>query len=188
MYLIVGLGNPGKDYAETRHNIGFRVIYELSKKHNISVAGIKHQALTGQGIINGKKVLLAQPQTYMNLSGRSVAPLLNFFKIPIENMIVIYDDLDLEPGKLRMRGTGGHGGHNGIRSLIDSLGTKDFPRLRIGIGHPGEVMPVHDYVLGRFFKEEQSAMEKAVRRACEGVELWLDLGLDRAMNQINRDE
>lgn len=187
MYLIVGLGNPGKEYAETRHNIGFRVLYELAKKHGINVSGVKHQALTGQGMINGKKVLLAQPQTYMNLSGRSVAPLLQFFKIPLENMIVVYDELDLPLGKLRLRGSGSAGGHNGIRSLIDNLGTKDFTRLRVGIGHPGDVIPVHDYVLGKFFKEELPDVEKMVQRAVQGVELWLDQGLERAMNQVNRD-
>lgn len=187
MYLIVGLGNPGKEYAETRHNIGFRVIYELARKHGITVSGIKHQALTGQGIIQGKKVLLIQPQTYMNLSGRSVAPLLNFFKTPLENMLVIYDDLDLPLGKLRMRGSGSAGGHNGIRSLIDNLGTKDFARLRMGIGHPDDLIPVHDYVLGKFFKEEMPMVEKMVGCATQGVELWLEQGLEKAMNQLNRD-
>ncbi len=187
MYLIVGLGNPGREYAETRHNIGFWVIHELANKHNISVAGVKSRALYGQGMINGRKVILAQPQTYMNLSGEAVAPLMNYFKIPLENLLVIYDDLDLDPGKLRMRKTGGHGGHNGMRSLIDRLGTKDFSRLRIGIGKPNEHIQGKDFVLGKFDKEEQSVMEEAVKRSCQGILLWLDEGIDQAMNQINRD-
>lgn len=187
MHMIVGLGNPGKGYAETRHNIGFRVVYELAKKHQIRVSGVKYQALTGQGVVNGRKVLLVQPQTYMNLSGRSVAPMLNFFKIPLEKMIVIYDELDLPLGRLRMRGSGSAGGHNGVRSLIEHLGTRDFTRMRVGIGHPDDLIPVHDYVLGKFFPEELPVMEKMVQRAVQGVELWLDQGVERAMNQVNRD-
>ncbi|AZR74561.1 aminoacyl-tRNA hydrolase [Anoxybacter fermentans] len=186
MYLIVGLGNPGKEYEETRHNIGFRVIYELAKKHRIEVSGLKYRALIGKGIINDKEVILAQPQTFMNLSGEAVAPLVRYFKIPLENLMVIYDDLDLEPGKLRMRRLGGHGGHNGVRSIIDCLGSKEFPRLRIGIGHPGDLMPVRDYVLSRFFEDELKLMEEAVNLACQGIELWLEQGIERAMNQVNR--
>ncbi len=185
MYLIVGLGNPGKKYEDTRHNIGFKVIYELSKKHGIRVSSTKHRALIGQGMINNKKVILAQPMTFMNLSGEAIAQLVNYFKVPLENFMVIYDDLDLETGKLRMRKAGGHGCHNGIRSIIDRLDTKCFQRLRIGIGHPGDQMPVSNYVLSRFLKEDRDLMDKAVTRACAGIELWLDKGIEKAMNQIN---
>lgn len=187
MYLIVGLGNPGREYAETRHNVGFRVIYELANKHKIAVTGVKYKALIGQGLINGEKVILAQPQTYMNLSGEAVAPLMNYFKVELENLLVIYDDLDLEPGKLRMRGSGSPGGHNGIKSLIDCLGTKDFSRIRVGIGRPAGPIDVRDFVLSKFFAEEKPLVETAIKRSCEGVELWLKVGLEKAMNQINRD-
>lgn len=187
MFLIVGLGNPGKKYAETRHNLGFRVIKDLAEKHRIDVSGIKKMALIGQGIILRKKVILAQPQTFMNLSGQSVVSLINYFKIPLENCLIIYDDLDLEPGKLRMRKAGGHGGHNGIRSIIDSLGTKDFPRLRIGIGRPKNLMPARDFVLKQIDQAEMSLIEQAISLSCQGIELWLEQGIEQAMNQINRD-
>ena len=187
MYLIVGLGNPGREYAETRHNIGFRVIYELANVHKISVSGVKYKALIGQGMINGKKVILAQPQTYMNLSGEAVAPLMNYFKIEPQELLVIYDDLDLVPGKLRMRGSGSAGGHNGIKSLIDCLGTQNFSRIRVGIGRPEGQIPVRDFVLSKFFPDERPLVEQAIKQSVKGVEAWLELGLDKAMNQINRD-
>lgn len=187
MFLIVGLGNPGKKYAETRHNIGFRVIHELAKKHNINVSGVKKRAITGKGLIRGEKVILAQPQTYMNTSGQSVGPLADYFDIPLENILIIYDDLDLDPGRVKMKASGGHGGHNGMRSIINCLSSNKFPRLRIGIGHPGDLMPVRDYVLGRFSKDNRKVMEEAVDKACEGVELWLEEGVQKAMNEINRN-
>lgn len=188
MKLIVGLGNPGKEYSCTRHNIGFRVIYELAKKYSMGLSGNKHRALYGQGMIQGEKVILAQPLTYMNLSGEAVLPLMRYFKVELEDIIIIYDDLDLDPGFLRMRGAGGHGGHNGIRSIINCLGTKDFARLRIGIGRPEGQIPVRDFVLSRFSKDEESQMVTATSRAIDGLELWLKEGLDKAMNQINRNK
>lgn len=188
MKLIVGLGNPGKEYSETRHNIGFRVIYDLAKKYNIGLTGNKHKALFGQGMIRGEKVILAQPLTYMNLSGEAVLPLMKYFKIDLEDLMIIYDDLDLEPGYLRMRGSGGHGGHNGIRSLISCLGTKDFARLRVGIGRPEGQIPVRDFVLGRFSKAESSMIDEAVSRGIDGIELWLKEGLEKAMNQVNQNK
>lgn len=186
MYLIVGLGNPGKKFQETRHNIGFWVIYELAKKHGIQVSGIKHQALVGHGLINHQKVILAEPQTFMNLSGHAVASLLNYYRLPLENLIVIYDDLDLEFGRLRMRKSGGHGGHNGLRSLITCLKSEDFSRLRVGIGRPSEHIAGRDFVLSKFTESEKPVIEEAVQHSVNGIELWLEAGVEKAMNQVNR--
>ena len=186
MHLIVGLGNPGKEFQETRHNIGFWVIHDLAKKHDIPVSGIKHQALVGQGLIDQQKVILAQPQTYMNLSGHAVASLFNYYRLSLENLLVVYDDLDLELGRLRMRKCGGHGGHNGLRSLISCLKTQEFARLRVGIGRPKDHLGGRDFVLRKFAKNEKPVVEEAVKRCLTGIELWLEAGVEQAMNQVNR--
>lgn len=186
MHLIVGLGNPGKEFQETRHNIGFWVIHDLAKKHDIQVSGIKHQALVGRGLINSQKVILAQPQTYMNLSGHAVASLFNYYRLSLDNLLVIYDDLDLELGRLRLRKSGGHGGHNGLRSLVTCLNTKDFSRLRVGIGRPSEHIKGRDFVLGKFTKKEKSVVKEAIEGCLTGIELWLEAGVEKAMNHVNR--
>ena len=136
MYLIVGLGNPGKEYENTRHNMGFDAINHLSQKLNITVTKEKFKALYGDGMINNEKVILLEPQTYMNLSGEAIKPMLDFYKVDYSNLLVIYDDIDVEPGKVKIRTKGGPGTHNGMKSVVKEIGTEEFPRIRIGIGRP----------------------------------------------------
>lgn len=187
MKLIVGLGNPGSKYAGTRHNTGFLVIDRLAGILGLTVKKKKLHAITGQGQINGEKVVLAKPQTYMNLSGESVGSLLRWYKLTHSDLIVIYDDLDLPPGKLRIRRGGGAGGHKGMQSVIDALGTDDFPRVRIGIGRPGqpECDPT-DYVLGGFSADEAGEIQDILGQAAEAVLCIVRNGLERAMNLYNR--
>ncbi|WLR50907.1 aminoacyl-tRNA hydrolase [Bacillus tianshenii] len=185
MKLIVGLGNPGKKYAETRHNAGFMVIDHLAEQLNISLTKEKFNGIYGDGIINGEKVLLLKPLTYMNLSGESIAPLMDYFNIPIEDLIVIYDDLDLPTGKVRLRLKGGTGGHNGLKSIFQHLGSKEFKRVRIGIGRPQGPIPVVDYVLGRFNNEESIEMKEAIEHAAKACEAWVTTPFQEVMNQYN---
>ena len=186
MFLIVGLGNPGKQYEHTRHNIGFDVMDALAEKYNISISEKKHKALCGKGVINGVKVVLAKPQTYMNLSGESVAELVNYYKMdPEEEMIVIYDDISLAPGNLRIRKKGSAGGHNGIKNIIAHLGTQEFPRIKVGVGDKPPRMDLADYVLSRFSKEDREKMEQAFKDAAEAVEVMITEGADAAMNRFN---
>lgn len=187
MKLIVGLGNPGREYAATRHNAGFLVIDCLAHELGLSVGKKLLRSLTGQGQINGEKVVLAKPQTYMNLSGESVGALLRWYKLTTSDLIVIYDDLDLPPGKLRIRGGGGSGGHKGMQSVIEALGTEDFTRVRIGIGRPRapEFDPV-DYVLSGFSEEEAGEMKEVLAQAVEAVLCIVRDGVERAMNLYNR--
>ena len=154
MFLIVGLGNPGVEYAATRHNIGFDMITYLSDKYNIPVNSREGKALVGKGILAGEKVMLAQPQTYMNLSGESVRALMDYYKIDIEDLLVIYDDISLDVGQIRMRGKGSAGGHNGIKSIIQHTGTQEFARIKIGVGQKPEGGDLVKHVLGRFSREE----------------------------------
>ena len=187
MFLIVGLGNPGKQYEHTRHNIGFDVMDALAEKYNISISEKKHKALCGKGVINGVKVVLAKPQTYMNLSGESVAELVNYYKMdPEEEMIVIYDDIDLDPGQLRIRKKGSAGGHNGIKNIIQELGTQKFVRIKVGVGAKPQGWDLADYVLGRFGSEDRKLVDEAQDRACKAVELILSDGPDAAMNEFNK--
>ena len=187
MFLIVGLGNPGKQYEHTRHNIGFDVMDALAEKYNISISEKKHKALCGKGVINGVKVVLAKPQTYMNLSGESVAELLSYYKMdPEEEMIVIYDDIDLDPGQLRIRKKGSAGGHNGIKNIIQELGTQKFVRIKVGVGAKPQGWDLADYVLGRFGSEDRKLVDEAQDRACKAVELILSDGPDAAMNEFNK--
>ena len=166
MYIIAGLGNPGKQYAQTRHNVGFDTIDILADKYNISVDTKKHKALCGKGMIEGQKVVLAKPQTFMNLSGESVRELVDFYKIdPEEELIVIYDDISLEPGQLRIRPKGSAGGHNGIKNIIAHLGTQVFKRVKVGVGEKPKGYDLADYVLSRFPKDERVLMEEAFERA-----------------------
>ena len=186
MFIIVGLGNPSKEYEGTRHNAGFEVIDRISDKYNISVDTKKHRALIGKGIIEGQKVILAKPQTFMNLSGESVRSLLDYYKVDEEQeLIVIYDDISLEPGQLRIRLKGSAGGHNGIKNIIAHLGTQEFPRIKVGVGAKPPKMDLADYVLSRFSKEDREKMEQAFKDAAEAVEVMIAEGPDAAMNQFN---
>ena len=186
MYIIVGLGNPENKYAGTRHNIGFSAITALADANGISVDGKKHKALIGKGIVGGQKVLLAMPQTYMNLSGESVRELVDYYKIdPAEQLIVIYDDIALPPGKLRIRPKGSAGGHNGIKNIIARLGGQEFPRIRIGVGEKPKGWDLVDYVLGRFPREEEPQIREALERACKACETIMNEGMETAMNRFN---
>ena len=188
MYLVVGLGNPGKEYELTRHNIGFRVIDRISKDMNIPVSKGQCQALIGQGPIDGHKIILTKPQTFMNLSGGSVLELMNWYKIETSHLILIYDDLDLDAGQLRIRPKGNSGGHKGVESVINRLQTTEFARVRIGIGKPDQIIEGEigsDYVLSRIPKSEQEAVDKAILSAAEAVPLIITEGLEAAMNKYN---
>jgi len=186
MYVIVGLGNPGSKYAGTRHNIGFEVINYLSALYKININKVKFKAILGEGIIQGEKVILVKPQTYMNLSGESVRDIKEWYKIPNENIIIIYDDISLETGKLRIRAKGSAGGHNGIKSIIYQLNSDVFPRIKIGVGQPSHAdYDLADYVLGRFEKEEQEVITEAVKKAADAVAVILSAGINHAMNKFN---
>lgn len=185
-YLVVGLGNPGKDYAQTKHNVGFWTIDELARRHGYTFGSkAERKALTSDGLIAGKRVLLAKPQTYMNLSGEAVRQLVDFYKIELENVIVISDDLDLPLGTLRLRKDGSHGGQNGVRSIIQHLGTQNFARVRLGIGRPPGKMPAAAYVLQGFKGDDEITMRQVVDRAASAVEIWLREGIDLAMTRSN---
>jgi peptidyl-tRNA hydrolase, PTH1 family len=185
MYIFVGLGNPGGRYESTRHNIGFETIDYFSRKHQISVRKIKHKALIGEGRIHGIPVVLVKPQTYMNLSGESFRSIIQFYKVPLENVVVIYDDIDLECGRLRIRKNGGSGTHNGMRSILSQIGSEAFPRIRMGIGKPA-FGDLADYVLGRFRGDEIPLMENAVMQASDALEVIIKDGVDKAMNLFNK--
>ena len=187
MYVIVGLGNPDKKYEHTRHNIGFDVIDALADKYNISVTDKKHKALCGSGVIEGMKVLLVKPQTYMNLSGESVAEVMNFYKLdPDEEMIVIFDDISLEPGRIRIRKKGSAGGHNGIKNIIANLGTDHFMRVKVGVGEKPKNWDLADYVLSPFTKDERPLVNLAIEHAAKAIEQMLNGDVDAAMNEYNR--
>ncbi len=185
-YLIVGLGNPGVRYANTRHNIGFRCVDALAERHGLSFAKQQGKALIASGTIAGRPVLLAKPQTYMNASGESVSALASFYKIAPDRILVIFDDLDLPVGTLRMRKSGGAGGQKGMKSIIEKLGTQEFSRLRFGIGRPPGRMDPADYVLLPFRDNDESILvAEAIDRAVQAVHTWLAEGIDIAMNQCN---
>ena len=186
MYLIVGLGNPEKDYSNTRHNMGFQTINKLAKQYEIEVIKNKFKGLFGSGMIEGEKVILLKPQTFMNLSGMSIRALADYYKIdPEEELIVIYDDVSLEPGKLRVRAKGSAGGHNGIKNIIEQIGTQVFPRIKIGVGEKPEGWDLADYVLSRFPADTEPVMRDALARAAEAVCYILTEGTASAMNKIN---
>lgn len=186
MKLIAGLGNPGKQYEHTRHNIGFEVIDELSSRLGIPLNQSKFQGYYGIGMCKGQKVVLLKPLTYMNLSGESIRALMDYYHIQVENLVVIYDDLDLPVGKIRLRQKGSAGGHNGIKSAIAHLGTQEFNRIRIGIDRPVPGMSVPDYVLGRFRKEELVTLESAVKKSASACEAWLEKPFLQVMNEYNQ--
>ena len=185
MYLIAGLGNPTKEYDKTRHNVGFSVIDVLADRYRIDISEKKHKALCGRGVIEGQKVLLLKPQTFMNLSGESIRAAADYYKIEPEEMIVIYDDISLDPGQLRIRLKGSAGGHNGIKNIIANLGTQDFPRIKGGVGAKPPRMDLADYVLSRFGAGEQKLMEEAFGEAAEAAVMMMTDGAERAMNHFN---
>ena len=187
MFLVVGLGNPGIQYAMTRHNVGFWVIDELASRYDHRLEHVKFQSFYSSGTAAGKRVVLAKPLTYMNRSGLAVGDLARFFSIPLENILIIYDDMDLPVGKLRLRPGGGSGGHKGMASIITRLGTQDIPRLRLGIGRQGAAGEnlVVEHVLSRFTKEEEEPVHQVVLRAADAVEVVLNQGLEEAMNRFN---
>lgn len=185
MKLIVGLGNPEKDYAKTRHNMGFNVINKLSDKYNIEVNKEKFKGLYGMGSIEGEKIILLKPQTFMNLSGESIIECINFYKISNEDILIIYDDIDTEPGKIRIRKKGTAGTHNGMKSVIEHMHTTEFDRIRVGIGHPKNNQDMISYVIGYIPKEEQELLEEGVNRAFEAVIEIIKNNTDSAMNKFN---
>lgn len=187
MFLIAGLGNPGRQYEKTRHNMGFDTIDELIDRHRIPQGGIEHKAMYGKGMIAGEKVLAVKPLTYMNLSGESLREWVNYYKLdPETEMIVIYDDIDLDPGQIRIRKKGSAGGHNGIKSIIAQLGTQNFYRIKVGVGAKPRGWDLADYVLGRFSSDERIAVDKAICDAADAVEMILRDGIESAMNHYNR--
>lgn len=186
MYVIAGLGNPGKEYENTRHNIGFRCIDAIAKEHNIDVIECKHKAMLGKGYIGGEKVILVKPQTYMNLSGESIRAVIDYYKLdPQSNLIVIYDDISLPPGSMRIRKKGSAGGHNGIKNIIAQLGMDVFQRIKVGVGEKPAGYDLADYVLGHFDTQEQKLMQESIGRVTEAVKLMLQDETDAAMNQFN---
>lgn len=187
MFIIVGLGNPTSEYAGTRHNVGFDVIDAIADKYNISVTERKNRAFCGKGIIAGQKVILAKPQTYMNLSGESVRGLVDFYKIDVETeLLVIFDDVSLDVGQLRIRRKGSAGGHNGIKNMIQHLGTDGFARIKVGVGEKPKDYDLADYVLGHFSKAEKEVMADGYKRAVEAVELLVQGNVEEAMNIFNK--
>lgn len=183
MYIIAGLGNPGREYESTRHNAGFRVLDYIALQHNINVNRVKFKGLCGRGKIGDEEVLLLKPQTYMNLSGESILDAVQFFKTDIKNLIVIFDDVSIPLGRIRIRPSGSDGGHNGMKSIIRLLGRNDFPRLRVGIGAPENDMI--DYVIGRFSEDEKKVMEDVIKVSCYAANSIVEQGVVAAMNQFN---
>lgn len=184
MYIIVGLGNPGKKYDATRHNVGFDCMDYLAKKYDIKLNKIKHKAILGEGNINGEKVILVKPQTFMNLSGETVLSICKYYDLPYENLIVVYDDVDTDFGKLRIRKKGSSGTHNGMRHIIYMIQSEDFPRVRIGIGK-SERIPLRDFVLQKFSKAEGLIALETIERAGDAVVAIISDGVEQAMNRYN---
>jgi len=185
MYLIIGLGNPGKKYQNNKHNVGFKVLDKLSKDHKIKLNKTKFNSIYGKGSICSEEVILIQPQTFMNLSGEAVIKFLKWHKLNPENLIVIYDDMDLPLGKIRIRLSGRSGGHNGIKSILENIKTQDFPRIRIGIDKPPEKMSPEKYVLTNFNKQEREIINSSISDACEAILKSLKYGFHKAMNEFN---
>ena len=186
MRLIVGLGNPESDYSRTRHNMGFEVINKLSEKYDIKVNKTKFNALYGTGEIEGEKVILVKPQTYMNLSGQAVQEFVSFYKVNMEDLLIIYDDIDTEPGVIRIRKAGGPGTHNGMKSVVSMLGKENFPRVRVGIGMPERKSDLINYVIGHISDEEYNKLQTGVDKAVESIQCIIKDNIDIAMNKYNK--
>lgn len=186
MYVIAGLGNPKKEYENTRHNIGFAVIDMLADRHGIRMNEAKHKGLIGKGFINGEKVILVKPLTFMNLSGECIREVVDYYKVDAkENLIVLHDDISLEPGVVRIRKKGSAGGHNGLKNIILHLGHDQFQRVKIGVGEKPEGYDLADYVLGHFSKQEKELMSQVAEQVCDAVEVMMKEGPDAAMNRFN---
>lgn len=187
MYIIAGLGNPGQQYQKTRHNMGFDTLDSLIEKHQIAQSGVKFNAMYGKGTIAGEKVVLVKPLSYMNLSGGPIRDMVHFFKIdPESQLIVISDDIDLEPGRIRIRKQGSAGGHNGLKDIIRKLGTQNFIRIKIGVGSKPQNWDLADYVLSHFTDSDRKLADAAIQDAADAVEVMLAKGVDIAMNEYNR--
>jgi PTH1 family peptidyl-tRNA hydrolase len=184
-FLIVGLGNPGSKYENTRHNVGFQALDLLAKKHGLSMGKLEHRAMTASGSIAGQRVLLAKPQTFMNVSGDSVVPLAHFYKIPVERVLILCDDMDIPFGTLRIRKSGSSGGQNGMKHILQRFGTQEINRIRIGIGRPPGRMDPADYVLTPFKGDEAITAADLLERAVKAVEAWLTQGIEESMNRYN---
>ena len=184
-FVLVGLGNPGREYRQTRHNVGFMVIDELCQQFNLHLSRMQAKALVGNGILEGRKVILAKPQTFMNLSGKSVASLVKFYKIPLSQLLIVLDDLDLPLGMLRMRPGGGSAGNKGLMSIIEHLGTEEFPRMRLGIGRPPGQKNGADYVLQNFQNGDMELVKEVLTKASKAAQTFIANGIDQAMNQFN---
>lgn len=185
MYIIAGLGNPGSEYEYTRHNMGFRVIDVLAEEYNISVDEKKHKGLIGKGVIEGQKVVLVKPQTFMNLSGECIREVMNYYKETPENFIVVFDDISLDVGKLRVRPKGSAGGHNGIKNIIAQLGTEEFARVKFGVGDKPKGCDLVNHVLGRFAKEDEELAKSRLKIAAEAIVCVMKEGCEAAMNKYN---
>ena len=185
MVLIVGLGNPEQEYLNTRHNMGFKVLNKLSEEYNIPITKSKFNGKYGTGIIENEKVILLEPQTYMNLSGEAIKPMLDFYKVAPSKLLVIYDDIDVEPGKIKIRMKGGPGTHNGMKSVVHEVGTEEFPRIRVGIGQPIIKLAMIDYVIGYVPEEELKILDQGTEKAKQAVVEVLKHGVNYAMNKFN---
>ena len=185
MYIIVGLGNPEPEYSNTRHNMGFDTINKIAKKYNIEFSKTNFKGIYGTGIIEGEKVILLKPQTYMNLSGESIKEIIDFYKLNRDNLIIIYDDIDIEPGIIKLRKTGGPGTHNGMKSVIKEIGTEKFPRVRVGIGKPEHKGDLINYVIGKISEENRIILDKSTDLARDAVIEIIKNGMDKAMNLFN---
>ena len=185
MYLIVGLGNPENEYANTRHNMGFCVVNEIAKKYNIELNKNKFNSLYGKGEIEGQKIILVKPQTYMNLSGEAVIEFVNFYKIEPKNILLVYDDMDIEKGSIKIRKQGSSGSHNGMKSVIKMLQNENFPRIRIGISKPEKPEYNINYVIGKISEEEKEKLKPGIEKAVEAISIILKDGIDIAMNKFN---
>ncbi len=186
MFIIAGLGNPDGEYQKTRHNVGFDALDAIAKKYNVDITSRKHKALCGSCYIAGKRALLLKPQTYMNLSGESVREAIDYYKLdPSADLLVVYDDVSLDPGRIRVRAKGSAGGHNGIKSIIGMLGTQEFPRIKIGVGGPPPGMDLVAHVLGRFSNEDRALVDAAIADAADAAELIASGDIEGAMNRYN---
>jgi len=185
LFIVVGLGNPGREYQDTRHNVGFKTVDEIGERLKISISKSKHKAIIGEGTLGTKRIVLVKPQTYMNLSGESVREVTDWYKASLDNVIVVYDDIDLPLGRIRIRADGTPGTHNGMRSVVGTLNSINFPRVRMGIGRPTEPMDLADYVLSRFKDEEKAEIDKEIKTAADAVMDIIELGMQLAMGKYN---